>query len=675
MLFALVSCSDDETSHSVCVDGNGDFRCDECGANINLKHTECFDADGDLNCDECGKALPADTNDYNVRFFIGDELYSEMTLTLGVSADLPVPQLNGYSFIGWCTSDGERWEAGTHDGEDIDVYAELNIITYTITYHIGRADAINQNPTEYTVKSADFEIAEPVSEGDVFLGWYKDSAFTEPMNLIIEKGSTGDIVMYAKWDCSHDYSLIERADPSVFEDGRELLRCDKCGLEKENVIPATRTVKLLAIGNSFSIDALEHFCKILSDGGVETIIVANLYKSGCSIDGHLANIESGVAEYTLYRNNSDNLMVSQSEKVTLADGLRLERWDIITMQQASGKSGNPKSYAGLGELIEYVRGFRPDAKLYWHMTWAYDSWHLGEGKSYENSISMHAAILNAVSEKIVGNENFVKIIPSGTAIQNIRSSYLGDNLTRDGYHLSYGIGRYTAALTWYGLITGKDTDLINWTPSKYPEVAEHLTVIKEAVKAALFSPYSVTESAYPPDNTADPDEGGDDITDTPITPKPPADSVGTLVDLTAADISYLTSKGYDPSGYKRLVLEFHENRYYNSTSSSRLTTGTESNGLINKFFATNILTRSELTVGSLIRITDGYRYRAEGWVDLGTKNSSSTRPGNVSSELTLVDDAWWGSFFYRAFNVSRSGSTVSAQDFGVLTIYVPISEQ
>ena len=48
------------------------------------------------------------------------------------------------------------------------------------------------------------------------------------------------------------------------------------------------------------------------------------------------------------------------------------------------------------------------------------------------------------------------LIPCGMAIQNARATKLGDTLCRDGYHLNYVYGRYTAACVWYEIITGKD---------------------------------------------------------------------------------------------------------------------------------------------------------------------------------------------------------------------------
>ena len=50
-------------------------------------------------------------------------------------------------------------------------------------------------------------------------------------------------------------------------------------------------------------------------------------------------------------------------------------------------------------------------------------------------------------------------------------------------------------------------------------------------------------------------------------------------------------------------------------------------------------------------------YRPEGWTALNVANTSSTRPGNVTSNLVKVDDAWWSSWNYRAFNLAFADRT------------------
>jgi hypothetical protein len=110
-------------------------------------------------------------------------------------------------------------------------------------------------------------------------------------------------------------------------------------------------------------------------------------------------------------------------------------------------------------------------------------------------MEMYEKIVSVVNTKILTNPDIDGVIPVGTTVQNLRASKLGDTLNRDSLHLSGGIGRYTAAMTWLAALTGADVDKILWTPSKYSEVAADLPLVKEAVKNAIKTPYSVTQSA------------------------------------------------------------------------------------------------------------------------------------------------------------------------------------
>ena len=88
--------------------------------------------------------------------------------------------------------------------------------------------------------------------------------------------------------------------------------------------------------------------------------------------------------------------------------------------------------------------------------------------------------------------------------------------------------------------------------------------------------------------------------------------------------------------------------------------------------------KNELVDGTLIWIESGWQYRPEGW-DGTTTNTSSTRPGNVTSSQ-VVDEAWWGNFDTRAFNVSTTDTAVLADKgydtveevYAVFKIYVPV---
>ena len=58
----------------------------------------------------------------------------------------------------------------------------------------------------------------------------------------------------------------------------------------------------------------------------------------------------------------------------------------------------------------------------------------------------------------------------------------------------------------------------------------------------------------------------------------------------------------------------------------------------------------------MIVLKDGFQYRPEGWKTLSTKNAGSERPGNVTTSIVTVDDSWWASWNYRAFNLAKKGN-------------------
>ena len=115
---------------------------------------------------------------------------------------------------------------------------------------------------------------------------------------------------------------------------------------------------------------------------------------------------------------------------------------------------------------------------------------------------MYRTLVDVLKEKIVPRTDFHAIVPSGTAIQNARTSYFGDKLTKDTYHLN-NLGRVISGYTLFSIITGKPITEINLGPvSSYDDhnpvalFGTEKDVIMEAVNNAIASPYDVTESTF-----------------------------------------------------------------------------------------------------------------------------------------------------------------------------------
>ena len=265
-----------------------------------------------------------------------------------------------------------------------------------------------------------------------------------------------------------------------------------------NAPTTIKTLKVLAIGNSFSVDAMEHLYTIAQAEGVEQIVLGNLYIAGCPLDKHAKNANTGEAAYKYYKNTL-GVWEMKPVNVSLLEGLQDEQWDIITMQQSSPNSGLTDTYdPHLETLVAFVNENKtnPDAKLFWHMTWAYqsDSTHKPFANYGNDQNSMYLGIVNALQQKVESTGYFEKTLPVGTAIQNARTSFVGDTLTRDGFHLS-DLGRVIAAYTWYAVMDGQPLYAVNIDRAGALNLTDgHKQVIVEAVNAAIENPYKATNS-------------------------------------------------------------------------------------------------------------------------------------------------------------------------------------
>ena len=293
----------------------------------------------------------------------------------------------------------------------------------------------------------------------------------------------------------HSFDSTVKAEATAFTKGTVEHKCSYCGYTYTEVIPTT--LKILAVGNSFSVDAMEHLYLVAKNAGIENVVLGNLYIASCSISTHWTKMNNDAADYTFYvSDDTVGGMVTEGTR-TAKYGITYTDWDYITIQQSSSNSGLDDTFNDLQSVIDYINSNKTsDAEILWHMTWAYqqNSTHGGFANYNNNQTTMYNSIVSVVNELILTNSDISRVIPAGTAIQNLRTSPLGDTLTRDGHHMSYGIGRYTVALTWLAAITGYDIDQITATPETYPEVAESIDYIKEAVKGAIENPYSVMRS-------------------------------------------------------------------------------------------------------------------------------------------------------------------------------------
>ncbi len=255
------------------------------------------------------------------------------------------------------------------------------------------------------------------------------------------------------------------------------------------------TLRILAIGNSFSQDAVEQYLHELAEAAKKPIVIGNMYIGGAPLSLHWENARTGKAAYS-YRKIDVDGMKSTEDGVSILSVLADEAWDYVSLQQASPLSGQFNSYvAPLSALHQYIDSVTAGSvKHIWHQTWAYasNSTHPGFENYHNDQHEMYQAIMGASAEA----QRLVPIdllVPCGTAIQNARTSFIGDHLTRDGYHLDLQIGRFVAACTWFEALFGQQAPVDRYRPEGV-SVAQ-AAVAQQAAHAAVNQPFSVSELA------------------------------------------------------------------------------------------------------------------------------------------------------------------------------------
>ena len=254
-------------------------------------------------------------------------------------------------------------------------------------------------------------------------------------------------------------------------------------------------LRVLAIGNSFSQDATEYLWDILNSAGIDAV-VGDLYNAGCTMERHLEFAGKGTDGYTYYKFSREGRAARQSTSLRFA--AEDEDWNVVTIQEASRRSGVPDAYeTWLSDMIELARSVKPGAKILWHMTWAYQSdspnSHFPE---YErNQALMYSKITECVGKYVAPDPRISGVIPVGTAVQNARTSFLGDRLTRDGSHLDLYFGRIVAALCWACALTGRRPEDFPFNPSPEKISGDILAVARESVANALAEPFRITLSS------------------------------------------------------------------------------------------------------------------------------------------------------------------------------------
>ncbi len=321
-------------------------------------------------------------------------------------------------------------------------------------------------------------------------------------------------------------------------------------------------IKILAIGNSFSADAVEQELYGLFEAAGQKVIIGDLYIGGCPLEKHAANAVSDAAAYS-YRKIVDGTL-TKTDDVKMSVALADEDWTFISVQEGAGYHGfYNTTYNGvthsmepdLTTLVDIVREKCKNAKLVYHAPWAAKTGYTGVKFSYYgyDQTNMYNMICTATKEVMQAHPEFSLFMNSMDAVQNARTSYIGDNMNRDGWHLNYTTGRYTVGCLWYEKIMGKSVVGNSYHPESISE--ETAKVCQTAAHEACEHPYTVTDLSYfeKPEGEDKEEDSGKILAQWYFTP-----------DRAKSDGCIMTWTGQEEVGVYRYSNEPGERGYYNA---------------------------------------------------------------------------------------------------------------
>lgn len=261
-------------------------------------------------------------------------------------------------------------------------------------------------------------------------------------------------------------------------------------------------LKVLMVGNSFSQSVLTCLPNMVKADKENKLVLAQMYIGGCTLSRHIDELQKSEKDsgYKPYTTN-----YPQKRKVNLPEMIKLERWDIVTIQQGSHESWQKDKFKPAAELIAYIRKNAPQAEIVIHQTWSYRNadkriggakpdWGFDQQGMYERLTENYTALAEEYGFRIIPVGKRFRFSDKKTHIKysapppEERQSYNCPDFPRgagevvgrdfwsknrktgemvlgmDNIHLN-NEGAYLQACVWFGFLFGKNTGEITFVPS------------------------------------------------------------------------------------------------------------------------------------------------------------------------------------------------------------------
>ena len=277
-----------------------------------------------------------------------------------------MPTRVGYTFNGYfdATSGGTKYyNANGSSAKNWDktaaatLYAQWNLVNYTITYNLNGGNVSTANPASYNVTTNTFTLNNPTRAGYTFAGWTGSNGETPQTTVQITKGSTENKSYTANWA------------PITYN-----ITYDLAGGQGTN--PATYTVETA----TFQLAAPQHpgynFLGWTGSNGAVPQPIVQIATGSTGDRNYTANWAINPNTNVVYLDSLDNTVAQESVAFNRPEapevaGFTFVRWDVVEGPLSEGiklqaiytenePSGAPKKQVGKftltrkGDKNEYI---------------------------------------------------------------------------------------------------------------------------------------------------------------------------------------------------------------------------------------------------------------------------------------------------------------------------------
>lgn len=321
------------------------------------------------------------------------------------------------------------------------------------------------------------------------------------------------------------FTLVACGDSDPADPGKEQGGKEEPVEPVTQVLPSTNpalptnpaSLNILFIGNSFTQDATEHLPGMITAAGINNVYMTRLYHGGYTLPEYNENWDvPNVCAMRSYRPGDTGWSDTEKLDDYPSKAMASRDWDVVVIQEHTGRSegwvwpGTIKD--ALNGLLVKINAAQPNHKptVIYLMAQTYSNGSNVLKTSFADSRFQMFSTTSYVVKKILDNTYIDKVISTGAVLENLRTTSLnvdnGMQLTRDSYHMDFGISRYAAACAVFETIItptiGYDVNDCPYTYSvsstasgsySTPVTASNAPIARRAAHEAVVTPFAVTD--------------------------------------------------------------------------------------------------------------------------------------------------------------------------------------